>query len=234
MSTRDSGRSGPDALSAQQQHIYAVICALHTRLGYPPSVREIATAVDLAPSSVHRHLRALEAAGLLKRTDNGSRKLRIDRPTPPEPPKRWRRHPMVWVPLLGNIAAGYPIEVPEDQRVEDELSLPSLLVGDGSLFALRVKGDSMIEAAICDDDIVVVRQQKVADNGDIVAAMINGEATVKVFRQRDGRVELVPCNPRYEVINGDAVTILGTVVCVIRSLSHARPSATRRPPSRRR
>jgi repressor LexA len=120
----------------------------------------------------------------------------------------------VRVPVLGAIAAGAPILA--EEQVEDELTLPESLVGRGTLFALRVKGDSMVEAAICDGDLVVVRQQPVADNGDIVAAMLDGEATVKVFRRRDGHVELLPRNPRYDVIPADDATILGKVVSVLR------------------
>ncbi|MEV0128733.1 transcriptional repressor LexA [Dactylosporangium sp. NPDC050688] len=122
----------------------------------------------------------------------------------------------VSVPVLGAIAAGQPILA--EEQAEDELTLPSSIVGHGSLFALRVKGDSMIEAAICDGDFVVVRRQPVAETGDIVAAMIDGEATVKVYRLRDGHVDLVPRNPSYDVIPGDDAVILGRVVSVLRRL----------------
>jgi repressor LexA len=123
----------------------------------------------------------------------------------------------VSVPVLGAIAAGQPILA--EEHTDDELTLPSSLVGHGSLFALRVKGDSMIGAAICDGDFVVVRRQPVADNGDIVAAMIDGEATVKVYRRRDdGHVELVPRNPSYDIIPGDEAVILGRIVSVLRRL----------------
>jgi repressor LexA len=120
----------------------------------------------------------------------------------------------VRVPLLGAIAAGAPITA--EEHVEDELTLPLSLVGHGTLFALRVQGDSMVDAAICDGDLVVVRQQQVADNGDIVAAMLDGEATVKVLRRRDGHVELLPRNPAYPVIPADHAVILGKVVSVLR------------------
>ena len=112
------------------------------------------------------------------------------------------------------IAAGAPILA--EEQAEDELTLPRTLVGRGTLFALRVKGDSMIGAAICDGDLVVVRQQPTADNGDIVAAMIDGEATVKILRRTDDRVELVPRNPAYDVIPGTDAVILGRVVSVLR------------------
>jgi repressor LexA len=120
----------------------------------------------------------------------------------------------VRVPLLGAIAAGAPILA--EEQVEDELTLPVSLVGRGTLFALRVRGDSMVDAAICDGDLVVVRQQPTADNGDIVAAMIDGEATVKVLRLAAGRVELLPRNPAYEVIPAAQAVILGKVVSVLR------------------
>ncbi len=124
--------------------------------------------------------------------------------------------PGVSVPVLGAIAAGQPILA--EEQSDDELTLPTSIVGHGSLFALRVKGDSMIEAAICDGDFVVVRRQPVAETGDIVAAMIDGEATVKVYRLRDGHVDLVPRNPSYDVIPGDEAVILGRVVSVLRRL----------------
>ena len=118
------------------------------------------------------------------------------------------------MPVIGRIAAGGPILA--EQVVEDVFPLPRQLVGDGQLFLLRVGGDSMIDAAICDGDWVVVRQQPVADNGDIVAAMIEGEATVKTFKRRDGHVWLLPHNPAYEPIAGDQATVLGRVVAVLR------------------
>ncbi len=120
----------------------------------------------------------------------------------------------VYVPLLGRIAAGGPILA--EESIEEVLPLPRELVGQGTLFSLQVKGDSMIEAAICDGDWVVVRQQPTAENGDIVAAMIDGEATVKVYRLRDGHVQLMPRNPAYDPIPGDAAVILGKVVFVMR------------------
>lgn len=124
---------------------------------------------------------------------------------------------MTTVPLLGTIAAGVPI--PAEEEPGEELALPLTLVGHGTLFALRVRGDSMVEAAICDGDVVVVRQQDVAENGDIVAARIDGEATVKVFqRTRDGHAVLVPRNPAYQPIPADDAVILGKVVSVLRRL----------------
>ena len=119
-----------------------------------------------------------------------------------------------YVPVVGRIAAGGPVLA--EQAVEDVFPLPRELVGEGTLFTLRVAGDSMVEAAICDGDWVVVRQQPTAENGEIVAAMIDGEATVKTYKRRDGHVWLLPHNPAYEPIPGDEATILGRVVSVLR------------------
>lgn len=180
-------------------------------------MREIGAAVGLAsPSSVAHHLRALERCGLLRRDPRWPRAVDIRRLPQERAAPRTNGQPDVTVAVLGAIAAGHPI--PAEELVEEELTLPSSLVGHGTLFALRVRGDSMIEAAICDGDIVVVRQQANADNGDIVAAMIEGEATVKMYRARHGRVELVPRNPVYDVINAEHATILGKVVSVLRRL----------------
>jgi repressor LexA len=120
------------------------------------------------------------------------------------------------VPLVGRIAAGGPILA--DQQVEDVMTLPRQLTGEGDLFMLRVSGDSMVDAAICDGDWVVVRQQNSAQNGDIVAALLDDEATVKTFRQRDGHTWLLPQNSAYEPILGDAATVMGKVVTVLRAL----------------
>jgi repressor LexA len=122
----------------------------------------------------------------------------------------------VFVPVVGRIAAGGPILA--EQAIEDVFPLPKALVGEGTLFLLRVAGDSMVDAAISDGDWVVVRQQENAENGEIVAAMIDGEATVKTFRRRDGHVWLLPHNPAYEPINGDGATILGKVTAVLRKV----------------
>ncbi len=186
-----------------QRRILEVIRASNRQRGYPPTLREIGAVTGLSStSSVSHHLRVLETRGLLRRA-RGPRAVDIRGP-----------ETAVRVPLLGTIAAGVPILA--EQEVEEELSLPAAMVGYGTLFALRVQGDSMIDAAICDGDIVVVRQEQTAENGDIVAAMIDGAATVKVFRARAGHVELLPRNPAYEVIPADDAVILGKVVFVMR------------------
>ena len=201
-------------LGVLRQEILVVIRDWIDNRGYPPTVREIGAAVGLgSPSSVAHHLKVLQRRGLLRRDAHGSRSLAL--PTQLRG-GQVRSMAYVPVPLLGSIAAGNPILA--EELAEEELQLPATLVGHGTLFALHVKGDSMIEAAICDGDIVVVRQQAVADNGDIVAAMIDGEATVKVYRACQGRVELIPRNPQYPAINAEHATILGKVVSVLRRL----------------
>jgi repressor LexA len=193
-------------LSKRQRQIFSMIREWIDHHGYPPTIREIGAAVGLdSPSSVAHQLKVLEDRGYIRRGARGSRA--IDVRTPGEQAN-------VPVPVLGTIAAGTPILA--DEHIDDEMTLPLSLVGHGTLFALKVKGDSMIEAAICDGDTVVVRQQQVADNGDIVAAMIDGEATVKVFRRNGAHIELVPRNASYDVIPGDEATILGKVVTVLR------------------
>jgi repressor LexA len=182
--------------------------------GYPPTVREIGAAVGLrSPSSVAHHLKALERRGLVRRAARGPRAVDARPSSGFAPSDGSGPRPGVPVPLVGTVAAGVPILAQE--HVEEVLTLPSELVGHGTLFALHVRGDSMIEAGIADGDVIVVRQQAVADNGDIVAAMIDDEATVKVYRARAGRVELVPRNPLYPIIPGDQAVILGKVVCVL-------------------
>jgi repressor LexA len=198
-------------LSPRQQHILAVIREWVDQHGYPPTVREIGTAVGLgSPSSVAHHLKVLQRHGLVRRAAHGSRAVDARPPSVPDGPGP---RPGASVPLVGSIAAGMPILA--DEQIEEILTLPSEFAGRGTLFALHVRGDSMIEAGIADGDVIVVRQQDAADDGDIVAAMIDDEATVKVYRTRAGRVELVPRNPVYPVIPGDQAVILGKVVCTL-------------------
>ena len=214
-------------LSEKQRAILGVIQASVARRGYPPSMREIGEAVGLAsPSSVSHQLGQLELAGYLRRDPNRPRALEvlidlehdaggsggIGSETVPGPSVG----DAAMVPLVGRIAAGIPITA--DQMVEEVVPLPRQLVGKGELFMLTVVGDSMIDAAICDGDWVVVRQQSTAENGEIVAAMLDGEATVKVFKQRDGHTWLLPQNSAYEPILGDHATVLGKVVAVLRSV----------------
>ena len=200
----DTGSRRDVGLTERQRTILEVIRASVTTRGYPPSIREIGDAVGLtSTSSVAHQLRTLERKGFLRRDANRPRAVDVRSPeemaTPlvttdvagsdalPEP---------TFVPVLGRIAAGGPILA--EEAVEDVFPLPRELVGEGSLFLLKVVGESMIDAAICDGDWVVIRQQNVADNGDIVAAMIDGEATVKTFKRTGGQVWLMPHNPVFD------------------------------------
>ena len=220
----DAPRERDTSLTDRQRTILEVIRTSVTTRGYPPSFREIGDAVGLtSTSSVAHQLRTLERKGYLRRDPNRPRAVDVrgadDAATPvvttdvagsdslPEP---------TFVPVLGRIAAGGPILA--EEAVEDVFPLPRELVGEGSLFLLKVVGESMIDAAICDGDWVVVRQQNVADNGDIVAAMIDGEATVKTFKRTRGQVWLLPHNPAFEPIPGNDAAVLGKVVTVIRKV----------------
>jgi repressor LexA len=217
-------RSADAVLTPRQRTILDVIRTSVTSRGYPPSIREIGDAVGLtSTSSVAHQLRTLERKGYLRRDPNRPRAVDIrafdDGSRPPvitdvagsdalpEP---------TYVPVLGRIAAGGPILA--EEAVEDIFPLPRELVGEGALFLLKVVGESMVDAAICDGDWVVIRQQNVADNGDIVAAMIDGEATVKTFKRTGSQVWLMPHNPAFDPIPGNEAAILGKVVTVIRKL----------------
>lgn len=219
----ESKVSTATGLTERQRTILDVIRASVTSRGYPPSIREIGDAVGLtSTSSVAHQLRTLERKGYLRRDPNRPRAVDVrgseDSVAPvvtdvsgsdalPEP---------AFVPVLGRIAAGGPILA--EQAVEDVFPLPRELVGEGSLFLLKVVGESMVDAAICDGDWVVVRQQNVADNGDIVAAMIDGEATVKTFKRTGGQVWLMPHNPAFDPIPGNDAVVLGKIVTVIRKV----------------
>ncbi|MFT3715022.1 MAG: transcriptional repressor LexA [Gordonia sp. (in: high G+C Gram-positive bacteria)] len=210
------------SLTDRQREVLEFIRASVRERGYPPSIREIGEAVGLtSTSSVAHQLRTLERRGLLKRDPHRPRAVNVrdDQRTPPtggaalaEPDEQMPSP--AYVPVLGRIAAGGPILA--EEAVEDVFPLPKELVGEGSLFLLRVVGESMIDAAICDGDWVVVRQQNVAENGDIVAAMIDGEATVKTFKRKDGHVWLMPHNEHFSPIPGDDAAVLGKVVTVMR------------------
>jgi repressor LexA len=202
-------------LPERQQRILVTIRDWVVRHGYSPSSREIGDAVGLrSSSSVSKHLMSLEEKGFLRRSATMSRPIDV-RDFLQEPQARESTEDSVSVPVVGDIAAGTPISA--DEHIDDMLTLPRELTGRGNVFGLRVRGDSMIDAAICDGDIVVVRQQSEAHSGQIVAAMIDGEATVKVYRRRNGHVYLEPRNPGYEVIDGDEAAVLGIVVSVLRS-----------------
>jgi len=204
------------ALPARQQRILVTIRDWVVRHGYSPSSRQIADAVGLrSASTVSKHLADLEDKGFLRRGDSLSRPIDV-RLFLRTAETRETGGDSVPVPVVGDIAAGVPITA--DEHIDDVLNLPRDLTGRGTVFALRVRGDSMVDAAICDGDTVVVRQQHEAYSGQIVAAMIDGEATVKVYRRRGGHVLLEPRNPAYEVIDGDEAVVLGIVVSVLRSV----------------
>jgi len=205
----------PDAsgLTPRQRRILDVITAAIDDHGYPPSVREVGEAVGLtSSSSVAHQLKVLQAKGFLTRDPYRSRALEVHRPTF----DALDDEETVAVPLLGRIAAGAPILA--EQNVEQVFTLPRQLTGKGTVFALEVHGDSMIDAAICDGDMVVIRQQPTAENGEIVAALLGDEATVKTLRRTPGQVWLMPNNPSYSPIDGNQATIMGKVVAVVRKL----------------
>jgi repressor LexA len=247
-STADGAGEPPDwpdpdpdhVLTSRQQRILYVIRDFATRRKYPPTVREIGEAAGLASTSgVSYQLSILQSKGYLRRTPGRPRAIEL--PLPGQPTVRLDVQDLadtvdlpsqdsasIPVPLCGEIAAG-PQNLTERiigdtwaLPIGDTWDLPKELVGDGTLFRLRVRGDSMINAAIADGDIVVVRQQSEAENGDIVAAMIESEvsaepeATIKTFKRTAGHVWLIPHNPAYEPILGDEATIIGKVVAVLR------------------
>ncbi|MFF0814583.1 transcriptional repressor LexA [Rhodococcus sp. NPDC003318] len=210
------GGLDPSALPPRQQSILVTIRDWVVEYGFAPSTRQLADAVGLrSTSAVSKHLKALEDKGFLRRSPSVSRPIDV-RPFLRGTAAHAASDDSVQVPVVGDIAAGTPILA--EQHTDDVLSLPRDLVGSGTVFGLRVRGDSMVDAAICDGDIVVVRQQHEAHSGQIVAAMIDGEATVKVYRRRNGHVQLEPRNPAYPVIDGDEAVVLGRVVSVMRRI----------------
>ena len=209
-----------DKLTDRQQRILEYIREAVDTRGYPPSVREICEAVGLtSPSSVHHQLGVLERRGYLRRDPTRPRAIEV-RFDPETELSRPSHAPTRYVPLVGEIAAGAPVIA--EERVEELYPLPRDLVGEGTLFILRVRGESMVQAGVLPGDLAVVRQQPKVEQGEMCAAMIEGEATVKFFRRsRDGEVFLDPANEGYEPIHVPAdagATILGKVVSVLRRL----------------
>ncbi len=209
-------------LSARSEQILHFIIQFKNERGYSPSMREIGDAVGLSSAaSVKYQLEQLEAAGYLA-LEGLARGIRVlITPESMAEPDTFGDvvTPLTeaaMVPLVGRIAAGVPITA--EQHVEEMVPLPRTMVGNGQLFMLEVHGDSIIDAAICDGDFVVCRAQSTAENGDIVAALLDGEATVKVFKNVDGHVWLMPRNSRLEPIPGDEAVIQGKVVTVMRKL----------------
>lgn len=201
-------------LTTVQQRILDVIKDSMSSRNYAPSMREIGEAVGLSSTaSVSHQLNKLELLGFISRDPRRPRTIDL---LGVEPAAEIFNPDAAMVPLVGRIAAGGPITA--EQNVEDVFALPRQLVGQGDLFLLKVVGESMIDAAICDGDWVVVRQQQTAENGDIVAALLEDEATVKTFKQRDGHTWLLPRNSAFEPILGDHAVILGKVVAVLRTV----------------
>jgi repressor LexA len=205
-------------LTDRQRQILDLITATVSSRGYPPSVREIGDAVGLSsPSTVHSHLSALERSGYLRRDPSKPRAIEVIDDGTPE--ATLHRAPIRDVPLVGHIAAGSPILAEQD--IEEIYPLPTELVGSDPVFMLRVRGDSMIEAGIFEDDYVVVRRQPNASDGEIVAALVaDEEATVKRLRRKDGRVVLESANPAYApMVFTEGVEILGIVIALLRRVT---------------
>ncbi|HIR90971.1 MAG TPA: transcriptional repressor LexA [Candidatus Limicola stercorigallinarum] len=209
-------------ISKRQQQIYDFIRSYQLEKGYPPSVREMAAAVGLSsPSTVHAHLNALEERGLIKRDATKPRALEVFNEDGSsaklaevnESPDRGS----ITLPLVGRVAAGLPILA--EQNVEDTFTVPTEIATDSSSFVLEVHGESMINAGIFNGDYIIVREQKTAMNGEIVVALIDGEATVKTFYKERGRVRLQPENETMEPIYAENPIILGKVVALMRRFS---------------
>ncbi len=199
-----------EQLTERQNKILDYIRYVTKVRNYPPSVREIGEAVGLSSSStVHNHLNQLERRGLIKRDPSKSRTVQLVA----DAEIAEQRRNAVSVPIVGNVAAGSPILA--EQNVEDHILLSSDLAKDG-YFLLRVRGDSMVNAGILDDDLVLVRPQHEAPNGSIVVALVEGDATVKRFEREDGHVKLIAANPAYEPIVTSNVSLVGQVRGVIR------------------
>lgn len=216
MAKKDSPTTGKAELTARQITILDFIKTATESQGYAPSMREIGEAAGLnSPASVKYQLDILEEKGLIRRDAERGRAMEVILPDSMSG-EGAHTDKTRFIPLVGSIAAGVPITA--DQQVEETFPLPESLVGKGELFMLKVKGESMINAAICDGDYVVIRQQKDANNGDIVAAMIDGEATVKTFSRKSGHIWLLPANDDFAPIDGDNCEVLGIVTAVLRSL----------------
>ena len=213
-------------LGKRQLAIYDFIRSYSTEHGYPPSVREIGSAVGLAsPSTVHMHLKVLEEHGLIRRDSKKPRTIEVvdkqvapaDDQAPQASVEQDVGRNIITLPLVGRVAAGTPILA--EQNVEETLTLPTSIVSDASSFILRVRGESMVNAGIFDGDYIVVKEQPDAHNGEIVVALIDDSATVKTFYRERDRVRLQPENDSMEPIYVDDPVILGKVTALIRSIS---------------
>lgn len=228
---REMKSASSQKLTGRQEKVLAVIRHSVENRGYPPSLREIGEAVGLtSPSSVAHQLAALERKGYIRRDPNRPRAMEVITPSHPTADTSSFGEPddvdetgvgdqtphTAIIPVVGRIAAGGPILA--EQAVEDVFPLPRQVVGEGELFMLRVSGDSMIDAAICDGDWVVVRRQPTASNGEIVAALLEGEATVKRLKRSGPKTWLMPANESYDPLDGDDASIMGKVTAVLRRL----------------
>lgn len=206
-------------ITKRQQQIYDYIRSYQEEKGYPPSVREMAAAVGLSsPSTVHAHLNALEERGLIKRDRTKPRAIEVfnedGSSAKQNPGAETETRGSITLPLVGRVAAGMPILA--EQNIEDTFTVPTEIATDASSFILEVHGESMINVGIYNGDYIIVREQHSATNGEIIVAMIDGEATVKTFYKEKGRVRLQPENDTMEPIYADNPTILGKVVALMR------------------
>lgn len=201
-------------LSPKQQQIYDYIVSFQAAHGYPPSVREIGEAVGLkSPSTVHFHLKGLEEKGLITKAEGKTRAITVSGGAHARPIAEEQDAHLNQVPVVGSVAAGSPILA--EECIEDYLTFDTEGL-EGEHFALRVRGESMLNAGILPDDLVVVHRQHDARNGEIVVALFEDEATVKTLRRKDGHTWLMPENPDYQPIDGDHAELLGKVVAVVR------------------
>ena len=210
--TNKVGEIMSENLTEKEQRILTVIKSTVSRKGYPPSVREIGEAVGLSSSStVHGYLKKLEDKGYLRRDSNKTRAIEVI-----SPDGRKNTAELIDIPVLGQVAAGLPLLAEENW--EDTFTLPAFFAGTGDFFMLTVKGDSMIEAGILNGDMVLVRQQPSANNGDIVVALLGDEATVKRYYKEKGRVRLQPENKAFEPIYTKDAKLLGKVTGLLRKI----------------
>lgn len=208
-------------LTQRQRAVLDAIRTLRESKDMPPTLREIAEAVGLkSVASAKYQIDQLKAMGYLEQRDNISRGISLNSQGTDATDAVGTNNVVAGnfkqYPLLGKIAAGVPLLA--EENIEDRIALPESLVGKGDIFLLRVQGQSMIDAAIMDGDLIAVRQQSTADNNDIVAALVDDSATVKVFKQADGHTWLLPRNPAFEPILGDHAQIMGKVTAVLRSV----------------
>jgi len=206
-----------EELTKRQQEVLAGIRLIFAETGYPPTVRELGERLGLRSScTVQRHLEALEKKGFIRRNPTKARTIEITRG--PKPVSRSAADGgLISLPILGTVTAGMPILAVEN--VEDSLALPKSLVPESECFVLKVRGDSMINAGLFDGDLAIVKKQDSADNGDIVVALLDDEATIKRIFRESGRVRLQPENPTMEPIITDSVAVLGKVVLAIHKLA---------------